>query len=133
MKTLLQTKIVLSCLIGVVSLSSCPQNGGLGAGLSGTWQGTVQFETRIIPGRYVIRESGGKLSGDYSNCTEDFSQCQATGAIVGTRDQNTISFVIKINNQDAAEFGGTTDSTQKIMEGTLRDADGTGTLRLDKK
>jgi hypothetical protein len=125
MKTLLKTKIVLSCLIGMVSLSSCPQNGAPGAGLSGTWQGTAQFDTKIIPGRYLIR--------DYQNCNENFSQCQTGGAIVGTRDQNTISFLIKINNQDAAEFIGTTESTQKIMEGTIRDSEGTGTLRLDKK
>jgi hypothetical protein len=125
--------IVLSCLIGMASLSSCPQSGGLGAGLSGTWQGTAQFEAKIIPGRYAIQESNGKLTGNYQNCNENFSQCQAGGTIVGTRDQNSISFLIKVNNQDAAEFIGTTDSTQKIMDGTIRDSDGTGTLRLDKK
>jgi hypothetical protein len=125
--------IVLSCLIGMASLSSCPQSGGLGTGLSGTWQGTAQFEAKIIPGRYAIQESNGKLTGNYQNCNENFSQCQAGGTIVGTRDQNSISFLIKVNNQDAAEFIGTTDSTQKIMDGTIRDSDGTGTLRLDKK
>jgi hypothetical protein len=136
MKTLLKTKqplLVLSLMVGIVTLGSCNQNGGAGAGLSGTWQGTAQFDTKIIPGRYLIRESNGKLSGDYQNCNENFSQCQTGGTIVGTRDQNTISFLIKISNQDAAEFGGTTDSTQKIMEGTIRDSEGTGTLRLDKK
>lgn len=133
MKTLLRTKIVLSCLIGIVSLSSCPQNGITGAGLSGTWQGTAQFDAKIIPGRYLIQENNGKLSGNYQDCNETFSQCQAAGTIVGTRDQNTISFVIKVNNQDAAEFIGTTESTQKIMDGTIRDSEGTGRLRLDKK
>lgn len=133
MKTLLRTKIVLSCLIGIVSLSSCPQNGIPGAGLSGTWQGTAQFDAKIIPGRYLIQENNGKLSGDYQNCNENFSQCQTAGTIVGTRDQNSISFLIKVNNQDAAEFIGTTESTQKIMDGTIRDSEGTGRLRLDKK
>jgi hypothetical protein len=136
MKTLLKTKkplLVLSLMFGMVTLGSCNQTGGLGAGLSGTWQGTAQFDSKIIPGRYLIRESNGKLSGDYQNCNENFSQCQAGGTIVGTRDQNSISFLIKVDNQDVAEFIGTTESTQKIMDGTIRDAEGTGTLRLDKK
>ncbi len=136
MKTRLNTKpslIVLSSLIGVVSLTSCPQSGVAGAGLSGTWQGTAQFDAKIIPGRYLIQESNGKLSGNYQNCNENFSQCQAGGTIVGTRDQNSISFLIKIDNQDAAEFIGTTDSIQRFMDGTIRDSDGTGRLRLDKK
>jgi hypothetical protein len=133
MKTLLRTKIVLSGLIGIVSLSSCPQGTIPGGGLSGTWQGTAQFDAKIIPGRYLIQENNGKLGGNYQDCNETFTQCQNVGTIVGTRDQNSISFLIKVNNQDAAEFVGTTESTQKIMEGTFRDGDGTGTLRLDKK
>jgi hypothetical protein len=137
MKMLLKTKIplfVFSLTVGVLSLSSCNPNAGLnGGGVSGTWQGNAQFEARFVPGRYLIRENNGKLSGDYQNCNETFSQCQTSGTIVGNRDQNAISFVIKINNQDAAEFIGTTESTQKIMEGSIRDSDGTGTLRLDKK
>ncbi len=122
-----------TALIAVLGFTSCPGSGLAGGGLSGTWQGTAQFETKIVPGRYAIQESNGKLSGNYQECNENFSQCQNVGTIVGTRDQNTIRFVIKVSNQDAAEFGGTTDSTQKIMEGTIRDSEGTGTLRLEKK
>jgi hypothetical protein len=136
MKSMLKAKKqwrILSLVLGIATFCSCNQNGGLGGGLSGTWQGTAQFETRIIPGRYLIRESNGKLSGDYQDCNENFSQCQPVGTISGTREQNAISFLIKVNNQDVAEFIGTTESTQKIMEGTLRDSDGTGTLRLNKK
>lgn len=125
--------LVLTALIGVLGFTACPGNGLAGGGLNETWEGNAEFDTRIVPGRYLIRENNGKLSGDYQNCNETFSQCQASGSLVGTRDQNSISFVISINNQDAAEFIGTTESTLKIMEGTIRDPDGTGTLRLNKK
>jgi hypothetical protein len=120
--------------MGVAMFSSCNPNAGLnGGGVSGTWEGNAEFDTRIVPGRYLIRESNGKLSGDFQSCNENFNQCQASGTISGTRDQNSISFVIKVGNQDAVEFIGTTESTQKIMEGTVRDAEGTGTMRLNKK
>ena len=126
--------LVALVLMGVVMFSSCNLNAGLnGGGLSGTWEGNAEFDTRIVPGRYLIRESSGKLSGEFQSCNENFSQCQAIGTISGTRDQNSISFVIKVNNQDVVEFIGTTESTQKIMEGTVKDAEGTGTMRLNKK
>ena len=126
--------LVALVLMGVVMFSSCNPNAGLnGGGLSGTWEGNAEFDTRIVPGRYLIRESSGRLSGDFQSCNETFIQCQASGTISGTRDQNSIGFVIKVNNQDVVEFLGTTESTQKIMEGTVKDAEGTGTMRLNKK
>jgi hypothetical protein len=130
---------VLGALVGVLGLTSCPGGsvpgggGGGSGGLSGTWQGNAQFEGRFIPARYLIKDTNGTLTGDVQDCNETFTQCQTVGNLGGKRDQSAVNFEVKVNNQVALSFAGTTDSTKTIMDGTVTDPQGNGTMRLDKK
>ena len=129
--------LVLASLVGVLGFTSCPgggvPSGGGGGGLSGTWQGNAQFDGRFIPARYLIKETNGTLTGDVQDCNETFTQCQTVGSLGGKRDQSAVNFVVQVNNQVALLFAGTTDSTKTIMDGTVTDPQGNGTMRLDKK
>ena len=131
----MRPKLVLLVMGLALLLSAC--GGGATGNVGGTWDGTLKLNGgagTTFQVRYVFTDNGGKLSGTFSDCSPNFSQCQQSGTVSGQRNVNNATFTTDLGNQGGFDTGGVfSGNTFSGLTNAAFTGDVTATVTLTKK